>query len=51
MRDMGQKTREEALSGLSEAERQRLLETLSRMKSNLLEACALPVAERELKHG
>jgi MarR family transcriptional regulator, transcriptional regulator for hemolysin len=49
--ETGQATREEALSGVSEADRERLVEILSRMKSNLLEACQRPVDREEIRHG
>lgn len=51
MRHTGRKTSEEAFASISEAEQKRLLETLSRMKTNLVEACALPAGEQEAKHG
>ena len=52
LRTIGDRTRGEALSGLAEAERERVLEILTLMKSNLIEACALPIDdEREASHG
>lgn len=46
---VGQATREEALAGISAAERERLIDTLLQMKGNLLRACADP--EREAANG
>ncbi|SER52847.1 DNA-binding transcriptional regulator, MarR family [Faunimonas pinastri] len=51
MRHTGHLTREEAFSGISPAERDRLLQTLSLIKSNLLDACGQPVEEQEAHHG
>lgn len=51
LREYGDATRGEALDGISEAEQQRLFETLSGMKCNLLKACSLPVEEREVTYG
>ena len=50
-RTYGDATRGEALDGISDAEQQRLFETLSAMKGNLLKACSLPVEEREVTYG
>lgn len=44
MRITGRRTSEEAFASISIAEQERLLKTLSRVKSNLLEACTLPAA-------
>jgi DNA-binding MarR family transcriptional regulator len=49
MRAMGQATREEALAGLPAAERDCLIDTLLRMKGNLLAACAEP--DKEVANG
>jgi DNA-binding MarR family transcriptional regulator len=49
MRAMGQATREEALAGLPAAERDCLVDTLLRMKGNLLAACAEP--DKEVANG
>jgi len=46
----GQKTRDEAFVGLSADAQQHLLQTLSLVKSNLLEACAQPAVDREKVH-
>jgi MarR family transcriptional regulator, transcriptional regulator for hemolysin len=51
LRQFGDATRGEALDGISDAEQQRLFETLSAMKGNLLKACSLPVQEREATYG
>lgn len=51
MRGNGQKTRDEAFVGLSSDAQQHLLQTLSLVKSNLLDACAQPVVDREKLHG
>lgn len=46
---IGQATREEALAGISAAERERLIDTLLQMKGNLIRACA--DSEREAANG
>lgn len=51
LRSLGDATRGEALNGLSEAERERLLEILTLMKANLVEACSLPIGDDEASHG
>ncbi|WP_376706330.1 MarR family transcriptional regulator (plasmid) [Mesorhizobium sp. ISC25] len=50
MRSNGQKTRDEAFAGLSADAQQRLLQNLCLIKTNLLEACAKPVVDREKVH-
>ncbi|WP_036258500.1 MarR family transcriptional regulator [Mesorhizobium sp. WSM3224] len=50
MRSNGQKTREEAFTGLSADAQRQLLQTLCLIKSNLLEACAQPAVDREKVH-
>jgi DNA-binding MarR family transcriptional regulator len=50
MRSNGQKTRDEAFIGLSTDAQLHLLQTLSLVKSNLLEACAQPAVDREKVH-
>jgi DNA-binding MarR family transcriptional regulator len=50
MRSNGQKTREEAFTGLSADAQQHLLQTLCLIKSNLLEACTQPAVDREKVH-
>jgi MarR family transcriptional regulator for hemolysin len=51
MRELGDLTRSEALDGIPEAEREKLLGTLTIMKKNLVAACAKPTATREATHG
>ena len=50
MRSNGQKTREEAFTGLSADAQRQLLQTLCLIKSNLLEACTQPAVDREKVH-
>lgn len=47
MRVIGDATRQDALDGLSDREREQLLRMLTAMKQNLLEACDRPVEEDE----
>jgi MarR family transcriptional regulator, transcriptional regulator for hemolysin len=50
--ELGDVTRSEALAGVSEADRQRLLKTLEAMKANLIEACEAPIAgQKRASHG
>jgi len=49
MRDMGRSTRLEATAGFSEEEEQLLLQMLRRMRSNLIEACSLPINDEETR--
>ncbi|HWL84137.1 MAG TPA: MarR family transcriptional regulator [Roseomonas sp.] len=49
MREIGDRTRAEALDGLSQAEREELLRLLLTMRGNLTAACEQPV--EETKHG
>jgi MarR family transcriptional regulator for hemolysin len=50
--EYGDVTHREALAGVSEADRQRLLKTLEAMKANLTEACEAPVAgQKRASHG
>ena len=51
MKVTGKVTRDEAFKGMTEAEQERLLQTLPLIKSNLLEACSQPVDEQEARHG
>ena len=51
IRGIGEVTRGEALTGISDQERAQLLNTLLIMKANLLEACRLPVDGKEASHG
>lgn len=48
---LGDLTRAEALAGISDEEHARLMETLSRMKGNLLAALACPPVIKERSHG
>jgi hypothetical protein len=51
-RKLGEITRREALTGLSEAEGLRLLETLKVLKFNLTEACDASVEkQKRARHG
>jgi MarR family transcriptional regulator for hemolysin len=47
LRELGDVTRSEALAGLSEADWERLSNTLQILKANLTEACESPVAEQK----
>ena len=51
LRAIGDATRSETLSGLSDTDTQRLVEALTLMKSNLVEACSLPVGDKEASNG
>lgn len=51
MRNLGEATRAEALEGVSSADRERLSDVLTLVKSNLVQACRSPVAEKEINHG
>jgi MarR family transcriptional regulator for hemolysin len=51
MRAIGDATRAEALAGIPEDKRELLLEALTLMKTNLIEACARPVEDKEANHG
>jgi hypothetical protein len=51
MRDLGAQTRSEALQGVSEADRERLMAILSTMKANLLTACRAQDADQEVRRG
>ena len=48
---LGESTYEEAYRGISSAERDRLIKTLSTMKSNLQAANRAPVVENEAQYG
>ncbi len=48
---IGDAARAEALAGLSADDQERLGTVLGRMKTNLVEACALPVIDDEANHG
>jgi DNA-binding MarR family transcriptional regulator len=52
MRAIGDATRAEALAGISEDQRHLLLELLTLMKTNLIDACGRPVEDnKEVNHG
>ena len=51
MQPLGEVTRAEALSGVSETDRGQLLQTLTQMKTNLMAATRAPVAEKEAFYG
>ena len=51
MRKLGAQTRSEALLGVSEADRERLIAILSTMKTNLLEVCRIQETDREPRRG
>ena len=52
VRKLGDFTRGEALAGVSEADRARLLQTLQVLKANLTDACNAPVAgQKRASHG
>lgn len=52
VRELGEKTRCETLEGVSEADRARLINTLSAMRSNLSVACETPVTnKKKVNHG
>jgi len=52
VRELGDKTRSETLAGVPEAERERLIETLSAMRANLSIACEIPVtSKKKVSHG
>ncbi len=48
---LGEAARAEALSGVSEEDRDRLLQTLTLMKTNLMAASRTPVVEKEAHYG
>jgi DNA-binding MarR family transcriptional regulator len=48
---IGERTRAEALAGLSAPLQAQLVETLSLMKTNLVEACGTPLLDDEASHG
>ena len=51
MREIGAVTKGEALEGISDADRERLMDVLSRMRANLLGCDEAAVAERTIRHG
>ena len=52
VRELGEIIRGEALAGVSEDDRQRLLKTLQALKANLTQACDAPLAgQKRASHG
>ena len=51
MRSVGDVTRAEALAGVPAKNRECLMQALSTMRENLLEACNRPSEDREIQHG
>jgi MarR family transcriptional regulator for hemolysin len=51
VRKLGEKTRSESLEGVSQVDRERLIRTLSAMRSNLSAACETPITNKKVSHG
>ena len=52
VRELGERTRRETLAGIPEADRQRLIETLLALRSNLSVACEMPATtKKKASHG
>jgi MarR family transcriptional regulator, transcriptional regulator for hemolysin len=52
VREVGEVIRSEALAGVSEDDRRRLLKTLQALRANLAEACEAPIAgQKQASHG
>lgn len=52
VRELGEKTLCETLAGVSEADRDQLIKTLSAMRSNLSATCDAPIAnKKKISHG
>jgi hypothetical protein len=51
MRSIGDATRGEALLSVAAEDRDRLYDTLTLMKSNLVQACRLGAGDKEKNHG
>ena len=51
MRQLGERTRAEALADVPEDDQERLMQTLSVMRENLLQACDKSEEDREAHHG
>jgi DNA-binding MarR family transcriptional regulator len=51
MRAIGDVTRGEALDGIADDDREHLMRTLARLKTNLIDACRTPVEDRKASHG
>lgn len=50
MRGLGEQTRNEAMADFSDAEREQLMQMLTRMREQLVHACTLPVESESEKH-
>jgi hypothetical protein len=48
---LGDATKDDALAGIDPERLEQAFAVLSEIKTNLLQACATPVAEKERKHG
>jgi len=51
MRELGERTRTEALAQVPREDEQHLLRMLSQMRNNLLDACSKPIEAQEAHHG
>jgi MarR family transcriptional regulator, transcriptional regulator for hemolysin len=51
MREIGEATRADALAGVSDADRERLIAVLTAMRGNLIAASSMPDEERKASHG
>ncbi len=51
LRAIGETTRGEALAGIPIEHQEQLSQMLTRLKANLVEACAAPVDDKEASHG
>jgi MarR family transcriptional regulator, transcriptional regulator for hemolysin len=51
LKQLGDRTRGEALAGVSEADRERLLKLLTSLKTNLASACATPPVQKRASQG
>jgi MarR family transcriptional regulator, transcriptional regulator for hemolysin len=51
LRDISEAARSEVLAGITEEDQERLSDILTRVKLNLVEACAMPVDAKEAHHG
>jgi len=51
MRELGERTRTEALAQVPREDEQHLLRMLSQMRNNLLDACNKPIEAQEAHHG
>ncbi len=51
LRELGERTRAEALAGLSDAQQEHLMTALNGLKANMIAACAQAVPDEEAQHG